>query len=186
MKVLKDHWLARVRRRPSENCAPRPDPGDISLLVIHNISLPPGRFGTGMVEALFQNRLDTASDSALADLAGVRVSAHLFINRRGRVTQFVPFDQAAWHAGVSQWCHRSRCNDFAIGIELEGTDDRAYTRAQYRRLRLVTLALLQRYPRLSLQTIVGHQEIAPERKSDPGQAFDWQAYLRALCSDTDD
>jgi len=180
MKVREDHWLAKVRRRPSANSAPRPDPFDVSLLVIHCISLPPGRFGTGLVEALFLNRLDPGLDPTLADLAGVRVSAHVFIDRRGSATQFVPFDRCAWHAGVSEWRGRGRCNDFSVGIELEGTDRRAYTRAQYRRLLAVTEALLYRYPRLSPEAIVGHQEVAPTRKTDPGPAFDWGAYLGAL------
>jgi AmpD protein len=180
MKVRKDHWLARVRRRPSPNSAPRPDPRDVSLLVIHNISLPPGRFGTGLVEALFLNELDTGLDPRLADLEGLRVSSHLFIDRRGAATQFVPFDRAAWHAGVSEWRGRVRCNDFAIGIELEGTDEVRYTRAQYRRLLAVTDALLERYPRLSPEAIVGHEEVAPGRKTDPGPAFDWSGYLRAV------
>jgi len=180
MQVKKDHWLARVRARPSPNYHARPPHAVISLLVIHNISLPPGRFGTGMIEALFLNRLDTTADPTLSDLSGVRVSSHLLIERSGRTTQFVPFDHAAWHAGESHWCGITHCNDFAIGIELEGVDDRRYTRAQYRRLRLVTGALLQRYPRLSPEAIVGHQEIAPERKTDPGPAFDWRSYLTSL------
>jgi AmpD protein len=159
---------------------PRPIGQDIALLVIHNISLPPGRFGSGMVEALFQNRLDCAADPTLADLDGVRVSAHLFVDRRGRTTQFVPFHQAAWHAGVSSWRGRANCNDYAIGIELEGTDVKPYTRAQYQRLLLITRALLARYPGLSPEAIVGHLEIAPDRKTDPGATFDWSAYLRAL------
>lgn len=180
MKVKKDHWLARVRTRTSANFSPRPAHAEISLLVIHNISLPPGRFGTGMIEALFQNRLDTSAHPTLGDLAGVRVSSHLLIERNGRTTQFVAFNQAAWHAGESCWRGRNRCNDFAIGIELEGVDDRNYTQAQYRRLQLVTKALMKRYARLSPEAIVGHQEIAPERKTDPGHAFDWRRYLSAV------
>lgn len=136
-----------------------------------------------MVEDLFLNRLDVGADPALEDLAGVAVSAHLFIDRRGRTRQFVPFNERAWHAGVSTWRGRQRCNDFAIGIELEGVDDRPYTRAQYRRLRAILEALLDRYPRLSRSAIVGHQEIAPGRKTDPGSAFDWSGVLEPLwCS----
>jgi AmpD protein len=133
-----------------------------------------------MVEDLFMNRLDTGSDPTLEDLAGVTVSAHLFIDRRGRTRQFVPFDERAWHAGVSSWRGRQRCNDFAIGIELEGVDDRPYTRAQYRRLGAILQALLDRYPQLSRNAIVGHQEIAPGRKTDPGPAFDWHGVLEPL------
>lgn len=180
MRVKSDHWLARVRRVPSPNNDPRPAHCRISLLVIHGISLPPGRFGTGLIEDLFLNRLDCGSDPALADLQGVRVSAHLLIDRRGRVVQFVPFDRRAWHAGVSNWCGRHGCNDFSIGIELEGEDGRAYTQRQYRKLSKVTSALLARYPALAREAIVGHQEIAPGRKTDPGPAFDWRRYLASL------
>lgn len=180
MHIKDDHWLARVRRRPSPNQSPRRNPDDLSLVVIHGISLPPGQFGTGMVEDLFLNRLDVSADPALKDLAGLRVSAHLFIDRRGRTTQFVPFDRAAWHAGVSSWRGRSGCNEFGIGIELEGEDHRPYTQAQYRRLRAVLLALLNRYPHLSRVGIVGHQEIAPDRKTDPGPGFDWAGLLSHL------
>lgn len=149
-------------------------------MVVHGISLPPGRFGMGLVEDLFLGRLDTTRDAALADLCGVRVSAHLFIDRGGRATQFVPFDRRAWHAGESCWRGRTGCNDFAIGIELEGTDERPYARAQYRRLHRVLEALLERYPRLSRSAIVGHAEVAPGRKTDPGPAFDWAGTLRVL------
>lgn len=149
-------------------------------MVVHGISLPPGEFGTGMVEDLFLNRLDATRDSRLADLAGVQVSAHLFIDRRGRTTQFVPFNERAWHAGVSCWHGRENCNDFSIGIELEGEDQRAYTRSQYRRLVKVLAALFERYPHLSRSAVVGHQEIAPGRKTDPGPAFDWQQVLGGL------
>lgn len=180
MQITDDHWLARTRRCPSPNRDRRPDREEISLVVIHGISLPPGKFGTGLVEALFGNRLDPSADPRLADLEGVRVSAHLFIDRRGRTVQFVPFDERAWHAGVSGWRGRRCCNDFAVGIELEGVDDRPYTKAQYRRLGLVLRALLARYPRLSRSAIVGHQEIAPERKTDPGRAFDWAGLLGGL------
>jgi len=164
----------------SPNANPRPDPEEVSLVVVHGISLPPGEFGTGAVEKLFTNRLDTRSDPRLADLEGVTVSAHLFIDRRGRTTQFVPFDERAWHAGVSSWRGREGCNDFAIGIELEGEDERPYTRAQYRRLHNVLEALLVKYPRLSRSAIVGHQEVAPGRKTDPGRAFDWRQLLAGL------
>lgn len=182
MRIDKDHWLTRVLRVPSPNCDERPDPADISLLVIHNISLPAGRYNTGYVEALFCNELDCAVHASFADLAGVEVSAHLFIRRRGQVVQFVPFNQRAWHAGASVWRGRHRCNDFAVGIELEGVDDRVYTKAQYRVLTRVTRALQRRYPALAADAIVGHAEIAPGRKTDPGPAFDWPYYLLQLRS----
>ena len=180
MHVKNDHCLARTRLRRSPNSNLRPEPEDVSLVVVHGISLPPGRFGRGLVEELFLNILDTSQDERLADLEGVRVSAHLFIDRRGRTTQFVPFDKRAWHAGHSSWRGRAGCNDFSIGIELEGEDERPYTRAQYHRLHRVLEALLERYPRLSRSAIVGHQEVAPGRKTDPGPAFDWTGLLRAL------
>lgn len=178
--VTADHWLRGAARLPSPNADCRPDPEDISLVVLHGISLPPGRFGTGLVEALFTNSLDVAQHSALADLAGVRVSSHLLISRRGRLTQFVPFHRRAWHAGVSSYGGRAACNAFSIGIELEGTDDAPYTNSQYQRLPEVLCALSQRYPALSLSRIVGHAEIAPGRKTDPGPAFDWQRLLTRL------
>ncbi len=180
MQITEDHWVARTRRQPSPNRDPRPDPEDVSLLIIHGISLPPGRFGSGLVEDLFLNRLDVDAHPGLADLAAVTVSAHLLIDRRGRLIQFVPFDERAWHAGSSEWRGRHRCNDFSIGIELEGEDHRSYTRAQYRRLTLVTTALLEKYPLLSRDAIVGHLEVAPDRKTDPGPAFDWARFLVSL------
>ena len=180
MHVLKDHWLARTRRLHSPNCNERAETEDVCLLVIHGISLPPGKYGTGMVADLFLNRLDCRGDPSFADLDSVQVSAHLFIDRGGRATQFVPFDKRAWHAGDSNWCGRDGCNDFSIGIEMEGCDTQPYTRAQYRRLKVITLALLAAYPRLSRSAIVGHQEIAPQRKTDPGAMFDWSGYLCSL------
>lgn len=180
MEIDLQHWLKRVRRCPSPFADERTDPDDVALLVLHNISLPPGRFGGGHVEALFCGELDCAAHDSFSDLAGVEVSAHLFIDRRGRCTQFVPFNARAWHAGLSAWQGRSRCNDFAIGIELEGTDTRPYTKAQYRTLDRVTRALLARYPQLHSGAIAGHNEIAPGRKTDPGAAFDWASYLQRL------
>lgn len=179
MIVSPDHWLTSARRVPSENENARPDPRDISLVVLHGISLPPGEFGGGLVEDLFCNRLDHAADPRLADLEGVRVSAHLFIDRSGSATQFVPFDRRAWHAGASRWGGRRDCNDFAIGIELEGTDHVAYTQSQYDILEEVLNALARRYPRLDPAAIVGHNEIAPGRKTDPGPAFDWARVIRS-------
>ncbi len=170
---------------PSPNCNARPDPAEISQVVIHGISLPPGEFGTGDVVALFTNTLDVARDQRLADLAGVRVSAHLFIDRRGRTIQFVPFNERAWHAGLSEWGSRVGCNDFAIGIELEGEDHRPYTQAQYARLSKVLRALLAAYPRLSRAAIVGHLEVAPGRKTDPGPLFEWSRLLSELIMGAD-
>ncbi len=153
---------------------------DVALIVIHGISLPRGEFGTGYVDQLFLNELVVSDHDSIADLDGVRVSSHLLIDRVGRTAQYVPFDEQAWHAGDSSWRNRARCNEFAIGIELEGTDDEPYTQAQYRTLTKVTIALFARYPRLSPDSVVGHQEIAPDRKTDPGPAFDWPRYLLSI------
>ena len=174
------HWLAGAARLESPNADDRPDPADIALVVLHGISLPPGEYGTGMVEALFTNTLDVRAHPALADLAGVRVSSHLLIARTGRVTQFVPFHRRAWHAGASSYGGRAGCNDWAIGIELEGVDHAPYAEAQYEQLGGVLAALFRAYPRLSLSALVGHCEVAPGRKTDPGPAFDWSRLLRLL------
>ncbi len=175
-------WLTAALVRPSPNCNDRPREDDIGLVVIHGITVPPGRFGTGLVEALFLNTLDLTLHPALADLEGVRVSAHLFIDRGGVATQFVPFHRRAWHAGVSSFGGRENCNDFAIGIELEGTDDSPYEDAQYERLTGVLEALFLRYPQLSPSRVVGHAEVAPGRKTDPGPVFDWQRLMAAIAT----
>lgn len=173
-------WLDHARRLPSPNQDDRPPGTVVDLLVVHGISLPPGEFGTGQVEALFQNRLDPSAHPYFAGIAELRVSAHLLIARDGSVTQFVPFLARAWHAGVSSFGGRERCNDFSVGVELEGTDDIPYTEAQYRRLAGVTLALMERFPAIGRQRLVGHSDIAPGRKTDPGPAFDWAALRRRL------
>ncbi len=175
-----DGWLEQVSRCPSPNCNERPRPQDISLLVIHNISLPPGEFGGDDISALFCNELDCAKHASYDSLRGVQVSAHLLIDRQGALTQFVAFDARAWHAGVSSFEERDNCNDFSIGIELEGTDDQSYTDAQYQALIEVTESLQHSYPAISTDRIVGHCDIAPGRKTDPGPSFDWQRYLGGL------
>jgi len=180
LTVNTNHWLEHVRRVESPNADDRPAGAAIELIVVHGISLPPGQFGGAYVEDLFTDRLDTATHPAFASLLGVRVSAHVFISRRGRVTQFVPFDRRAWHAGVSRWRGRARCNDFSVGIELEGTDTLAYTHSQYAALQRVVQALLAHYPDLGRDTVVGHSEIAPGRKTDPGPLFDWKRLYSSL------
>jgi AmpD protein len=172
-------WLRPALHAPSPNHNERPAGASVELLVIHNISLPAGCFGGGHIEALFTNSLDCAAHPAFAELAGLEVSAHLLIDRDGRVTQFVGFDRRAWHAGRSRFGERENCNDFSVGIELEGTDTLPYADAQYDVLAAVTRVLLQRYPGLGADRIVGHSDIAPGRKTDPGPAFDW-ARLRHL------
>lgn len=171
------YWL------PSANFTARPDPDDISLLVIHNISLPPGEFGGGFVQAFFQNQLDSSIHPYFASIAHMQVSAHCFIDRAGALTQFVSLGHRAWHAGVSEFAGRGNCNDFSIGVELEGTDDIAYTCAQYSTLTQLTRSLITSYPKLSPERIAGHSDIAPGRKTDPGPAFDW-VYFRQLLVQT--
>ena len=154
----------------SPNRDERPDGTQIVLALIHGISLPPGEFGGDAIERLFTNRLDPAAHPYYAGIAALRVSAHLVIRRDGALVQFVPCRMRAWHAGESSWRGRPRCNDYSIGIELEGSDDVPYTEAQYRVLAGVLRALRRRYP---VEAIAGHSDVAPGRKTDPGPAFDW-------------
>jgi len=163
-------WLDGVRRVDSPNCDDRPADAAVELVVIHNISLPPGQFGGEGIVELFTNRLDPAEHPYYATIAGLRVSAHFLIRRDGAAIQFVSCDRRAWHAGVSSWRGRERCNDFAIGIELEGTDDTPFSEAQYRCLDRLLEGLRRRYP---IADITGHADIAPGRKTDPGPCFDW-------------
>lgn len=180
MPLLLDRhgWLMSapgVSRLPSPNHDARPRDTQVSLLVLHNISLPPGRFGGPEVAGLFLNALDYGSHPWLARLRGLRVSAHFFIRRDGHITQFVATDARAWHAGASRHAGRERCNDFSIGIELEGTDTLPYTDEQYLALRRLTPVLRARYP---LAAVRGHEHIAPGRKTDPGAAFNWTRFGR--------
>ncbi len=172
--------LPGLRHQHSPHCNERPDGIDIGLLVIHNISLPPGEFGGGYVDQLFAGTLDCDAHPAFADLRGLRVSAHFFISRLGEVTQYLPVAARAWHAGVSAWCGRDNCNDFSIGIELEGTDTIPYTEAQYASLLQLIRRLMQLCPAITVNSIVGHADIAPGRKTDPGPAFDWSRVRAAL------
>lgn len=157
----------------SPNCDERPADTEISLLVIHNISLPPDEFGGSGVIELFTNQIDLQAHPYYQTLQGLKVSTHFFIRRNGALIQFVPCSQRAWHAGVSNWQGRERCNDFSIGIELEGSDTTPFTDAQYVVLISLTQCLCERYP---IQDIAGHSDIAPRRKTDPGPWFDWQHY----------
>lgn len=173
-------WLEQARRVPSPNYEPRPAGCVPELLVIHSISLPPGQYGGDSIERFFTNCLDCDAHPFFDEIRDLRVSSHLLIRRDGESVQFVSFDERAWHAGQSEYCGRDNCNDFSIGIELEGTDDEPYTDAQYDALAAVTAALLDYYPLLGGRHIVGHSDIAPGRKSDPGPAFDWRRYRAAL------
>lgn len=179
---IRDGYLTTATQCPSPNANQRPSGQVIDLLVIHNISLPPGKFGTGCVQDFFSNRLDISKDPYFQTIAELKVSAHLFIERDGAITQFVPFDERAWHAGVSSFQGVASCNDYSIGIELEGCDNIAYTDAQYEALAKVSREILAAYPEIALGRIVGHNQIAPGRKTDPGEAFDWQRYRADLTS----
>lgn len=179
MRIV-DGWLDAARRLPSPNCDTRPDPRDISLIVIHNISLPPRIFGGPWIDALFSNRLNPEGHPYFRTIADLRVSAHLLIRRNGAIHQYVPFERRAWHAGPSVFAGREACNDFSVGIELEGADDTPYTDPQYDRLIAVAQTLLAEYPGISVERIAGHDRIAPGRKTDPGPAFDWQRLRKAM------
>ena len=174
------HWC------PSPNFGPRPpgNEGEVNLVVIHNISLPPGQFGGGYVQRFFQNALPVDEHPYFTEIAALQVSSHLLIERDGAVTQFVNFNDRAWHAGRSVYNGREDCNDYSVGIELEGTDSEAYSAVQYATLIAVIRALQQAYPAIGMR-ITGHEHIAPGRKTDPGPAFDWQHLLRLLASSGD-
>ncbi len=173
LRIDVDGWADGVRRLPSKNCDARPAGTAVELLVIHSISLPPGAFGAGRVEQLFCNAMEHGGHPFLDLLAGSRVSAHFLIERGGRITQFVSCSERAWHAGISSFEGRSGCNDFSIGIELEGTDFTAFAPEQYAALAQLTTALRAALP---LRAARGHSDIAPGRKTDPGPMFDWAAY----------
>ncbi|NND58849.1 MAG: 1,6-anhydro-N-acetylmuramyl-L-alanine amidase AmpD [Gammaproteobacteria bacterium] len=177
LEIDSSGWLENVRREPSPNHDMRPNDARIELIVVHAISLPPGQYGGPWIERLFCNDLDCAAHPYFSDLDGLAVSAHLLIRRDGRLIQFVPFTARAWHAGQSVYGGREACNDFSIGIELEGDDDTPFNPAQYRRLAVVCALLQKHYPHIG--DIVGHSDIAPGRKTDPGPHFDW-SHLRQL------
>ena len=174
MSRISQGWLAGARRLPSPNVDDRPEEASIDLVVIHNISLPPGRYGLGCAQALFTNTLDRGLDPFLEVVADARVSSHLLIERDGQVTQFAPFERRAWHAGASSFEGRARCNDFSVGIELEGTDFEPFTEAQYAALNDALAALCASYP---VRAVAGHSDIAPGRKTDPGPFFHWSRLL---------
>ena len=171
--------LLGARQVPSPNFNARPTDQEIQLLVIHNISLPPSQFGGGYIEQFFQNQLDWSQHPYFQTIQGMQVSAHLLILRTGEVLQFVNFADRAWHAGRSSYMAQSECNDYSIGIELEGSDDLPFEEVQYARLVQVVQALQQAYPRIQ-QHIAGHSDIAPGRKTDPGPFFDWQRFREQL------
>lgn len=178
MQITTDHWLEQARRCPSPFFNARPG-GEISLTVVHNISLPPGEFGGPYIDQLFSGTLAPGGHPYFAEIAGLEVSAHVLIRRDGEVVQYVPFDARAWHAGRSSWQGRENCNDFSVGVELEGCDDQPFTEIQYQRLAELVRALWARYPD-SRGALIGHSDIAPGRKTDPGPCFDWERVRKEL------
>lgn len=175
--LFRGGWLAGARRVDSPNADERPSDAVVDLLVVHNISLPPGRFGGDAIERLFTNRLAETDPPFLAGLSGLRVSAHFVIDRAGAVTQYVATGRRAWHAGISSFAGRVNCNAFSVGVELEGSDFAPFAPAQYAALGRLTDALFDALP---LRAIRGHAHVAPGRKTDPGPHFDWSA-LRGCC-----
>ena len=179
MKII-NHWLRQATKVPSPNYDGRPEGEAISLMVIHCISLPPEQFGGDYIDQLFCNQLNPENHPYFKEVYQLKVSAHLLIKRTGVIVQYVAFDKRAWHAGISEYKGRQRCNDFSIGIELEGSENQPYTEIQYEQLITVSDTLINHYPDLSAQQIVGHSDIAPGRKMDPGAFFNWDKVLDVL------
>lgn len=179
MKLGADGWVEGARRVPSPNRDERPAGAEITLALLHAISLPPGEYGGDAIERLFTNRLDAKAHPYFAEVAGLEVSAHFLVRRDGALLQFVPVHERAWHAGASSWRGRGRCNDFSIGIELEGSEEEAFAPVQYSTLAALTRALRAALP---LRDIAAHSEVAPGRKTDPGAHFDWAHLLASLAS----
>ena len=175
---IQDHIVSNASYMPSPNHDLRPKEADISLIVIHCISLPPGVYEGNQIEDFFLNKLDISQHEYFNSIKDLKVSSHLLIKRDGGITQFVPFNKRAWHAGISSFDGVEDCNNFSIGIELEGTEDSEFTDQQYNSLMEITKLLLLNYPNLSKEKIVGHSEIAPNRKTDPGKLFNWKRYLK--------
>jgi len=175
--LLHDH---DVRFLPSPHFNERPAGAAVDLIVLHAISLPPGQFALQHVESFFLGELDSGADPSFSGLADLRVSAHFVVDRKGKVTQFVPISKRAWHAGTSNWQGRDNCNDYAIGIEMIGDEKRPFTQAQYREAARLCRVLMGHFPVISNQRIVGHQDVAPERKWDPGKQWDWEKFHRSL------
>ncbi|AKU64254.1 N-acetyl-anhydromuranmyl-L-alanine amidase [Aggregatibacter aphrophilus] len=173
-------WLTNTRKVVSPHFDARPNPRDISLLIIHYISLPPEEFGGSYIDDFFQGKLDSNRHPYFAEISTLRVSAHCLINRAGEITQYVNFNDRAWHAGISCFEGREKCNDFAIGIELEGSNEQPFTTQQYVSLQRLTLEIMRAYPLITKERIVGHCDVSPGRKIDPGQYFDWATYLDQL------
>ncbi len=174
---MRGGWLAGARRVPSPHCDARPEGTPISLLVVHSISLPPGEYGGDAIERFFAGRLDAAGHPYFRDIAALRVSAHFLVRRDGALVQFVPVSRRAWHAGASAWRGRERCNDFSVGVELEGVEDGPFEDAQYARLARLVRELRHALP---LREFAAHSDVAPGRKADPGRSFAWARLLSDL------
>ena len=181
---IKHHWLENCKKKPSQNFDARPKENYISLIVIHCISLPPGEFNSPYIDQLFANQLLPDQHPYFKEIYQLKVSSHLLISRKGIISQYVPSNHRAWHAGESEYQDRKQCNDFSIGIELEGTESIPYTEQQYTQLARVINVLLRHYPGLSRDRITGHSNIAPLRKTDPGDSFDWQKLFITLQNQT--
>lgn len=177
---IENGCLINQKQVPSPHFSPRPKENDISLLVIHYISLPPEEFGGDFIDRFFQGTLDPTIHPYFEEIKDLRVSAHCLINRQGEVTQYVNFNNMAWHAGISCFDGRDKCNEYSIGIELEGSNNQPFTKAQYQSLTQLTQAIQKHYPKIINERITGHCHIAPERKIDPGQYFDWKYYYSLL------
>ena len=174
---IKENLIEGVTFHSSPNFDSRPKDTDISLIVIHSISLPPGKYGGNEIKDFFLNELDTSNHEYFESIKNLKVSSHIVIKRTGEILQFVPFNKRAWHAGISSYLGKENCNDYSIGIELEGTDYSEFTDEQYNSLKNLTSALIRSYPNLSEDRLVGHSDIAPGRKSDPGIFFDWKRFI---------
>lgn len=177
MRLGRDGWLDGVRRVPSPNVGPRPAGTAVTLAVVHSISLPPGEYGGDAVERLFTNRLDWDAHPYYATIRGAQVSAHFFVRRSGEVLQFASCEMRAWHAGASSWRGRANCNDYSVGIELEGLEGERFERVQYQRLAALLRAVARRHP---IDGVAGHEHVAPGRKRDPGPGFDWRRLYTLL------
>jgi len=177
---IENHIFKNIKYFQSPNFNSRPDESDISLIVIHCISLPPKNYEGEYVRDFFLNKLDSSEHVFFKEIADLKVSSHLFIRRNGEIAQFVPFNKRAWHAGVSSYKGNQDCNNFSIGIELEGSEDDSYTNDQYESLIDATKEILRNYPNIDKSRIIGHSDIAPNRKTDPGKNFEWDRYLTSL------
>ncbi len=180
MFTITNHRVDQAEFIPSPNFSDRLEEVEPTLLVIHNISLPPGEFGGSYIADFFQNKLDTSKHPFFEEISDLQVSSHLFVDREGQLIQFVDLNKKAWHAGISEFEGKKECNDFSIGIELEGTDTEPYSDKQYLSLISLTNCLMESYSGISTERIVGHSDIAPSRKTDPGESFDWNRYKNSL------